>query len=352
MSESRTADAVHLVCALQFHRLRAWKTRSSRAQVRVSRRVVPQAYSSSSTILRGHLADHLAVGGGDTEQKPPAVLWIVNPLKWAGSSRPHSSLVARIRAAGIYRGDAPELQTHLKRYVHSWSKRPRKTPWQPSSCTVVAADPESSRFYPANDASATLAKLHYVNKDGSPRKYERGTLLRIAPASIAEMENFAETLARRTVFLSYKHDDFLPDATGERPPWSPRKFATELIKTGKIGVWWDAYCAPPSGGEQSTTSFTDAVVHDLLCEGHAQSKVLVAFCTPNYRGKGVGGVRWTQREYSGRFTRAIRDIPLKRFALHGGQAPDDLEPTPDDRAPWDADLDSVLVPGLASLLDS
>lgn len=332
-------EALHLVCRLQWNRLRAWKKRSLRAEVSVSGRIRPQAYSSSSSGFRSFLDDWC------NNSTKPAFLWIVTSYRIPGRRHLVPSLAAKIRVKSIYRGNDQRLTEDLKRYVIRWTDPIKEQ--RPQLCRVVEAEPTFSRFFPANDMTNCLRRLQYVNRDGAQTEYSPRRVLRVRPKDTYLLEEHAETVARQTVFLSYKHCDFIVKSAGSYPPWTVKKLAGALIAS-KFGVWLDALCAPPKS-EESLQDLSLEEVRLLLKEGHAQSAVVIGIETDNYLTPGEGGQNWTLDEYEGTVSGEHRHGPLLRFALHGG-AESKLEPSPDCAVRWSENLHTIIVSHLGRLI--
>lgn len=336
MSLVEGSEPLHLLCRLQWKRLRAWKKRSLRAEVLEGGRIRPQAYSSSSSLFRGFLGDWR----GDFSI--PAVLWIVTSYQIPGRHNMVPSLAAVVRVKSVYRGNDDRLRDELKRYVVSWGKSENEE--RPELCAVVEADPMFSRFFPANDMTTCLSCLRYVNQDGGLTEYSPRRVLRVRPKESYLLEKYAETVAQRTVFISYKHSDFT--GTRSHPPWTVKELAGAFI-SAKFGVWLDALCAPRKAKE-SSEDLNSEEVRLLLKEGHTQSAVVIAIETENYLGPGKGGHKWTLDEYEGTVGGENRDAPLLRFALHGGTG-SKLRPFPHGARHWSEDLHGVIVPSVSSL---
>jgi len=332
---------LHLLCRLQLKRLRAWKKRSLRAEVSVEGRIRPQAYSSSSSGFSGFLNAWC--------QPParPAFLWIVTSYKIPGKRGMVPSLAAKVCVQAAYRGDDNRLTEELKRYVVRWKDSEKEK--RPHRCTVVEADPMLSRFFPANDMATCLSRLHYVNRDGGRTMYSPRRVLRIHPKDVYLLEEYAETVARHTVFISYKHSDFTNKSTSGTPPWTIKELAGAFISK-KFSVWIDVLCAPPKS-EESPKDLGSEEVRLLLKEGHAQSAVVIGIETENYLTPGEGGRNWTLDEYEGTVGGQRRDAPLLRFALHGGTG-SKVKPSPDVAARWSEDLRTKIVPRITCLLAS
>lgn len=334
-----TTEAIHLVCRLQWGRLRAWKKRSLQAGVSVDGRIRPQAYSSSNSNFRGLMDDW------KRSVDQPAVLWIVTSYRVPGRSRPVPSLAAKIHVRNVYRGDDENLGKPWIDYAWDWENRqPLK---RPELCRIVEADPGQSRFYPANDIGPCLSRLRYRKKGGKETTYSPYGPLRVTPANVSALEEYARNIGARTVFVSYKHCDFKKDAKGRRPPWGVKTLARVLIDKG-LGVWLDELCAP-RGVQASSKELNRKEVGLLLAEGHAQSGVVVALETDNFLKPGKDGNNWTLGEYDGTVSSNMRKRSLSRFALHEGNETG-IKPKPKDHADWSSDFSTVIVPRIAGLL--
>lgn len=227
---------LHLLCRLQWKRLRAWKKRSLRAEVCVEDRIHPQAYSSSSSGFRGFL------DAWCRNPENPAVLWIVTSYRLPGRQQRVPSLAAKIHVRSTYHGNDDQLTEELKRYVVRWKTSEKEM--RPQRCRVVEAEPSLSRFFPANDMGTCLSRLQYINRNGSRTGYSPRRVLRVRPGLASLLEAHAEAVARRTVFVSYKHIDFTDKRDSRHPAWTVKELAGAFI-TAKFGVWLDALCAPP-----------------------------------------------------------------------------------------------------------
>ncbi len=343
MREDRMSDTepLHLLCRLQWKRLRAWKKRSLQAEVFIGGRIRPQAYSSSSSTFRGFLDDWY-----DHSTKP-AVLWIVTSYRIPGRRHMVPSLAAKVRVQCTYRGNDDRLTEELKRYVVRWRDSGKEK--RPQLCRVVEAEPTFSRFFPANDMATCLSRLQYINRDGGQTEYSPRRVLRVHPEDAYLLEDYAEAVARRTVFISYKHSDFTDKSASSHPPWTVKELAGAFI-SGKFGVWLDALCAPPKS-EKSPQDLTLEEVRLLLKEGHAQSAVIIGIDTENYLTPGEGGHNWTLDEYDGTVGGQHRDAPLLRFVIYGGTE-SKLKPSPYDAMRWSEDLHTMIVPRVTHLLTS
>jgi len=335
------ATPLHLVCRLQWKRLRAWKKRSLQTQFAAGGRIRPQAYSSSSAGFCGFLDPaHPCFAR-------PVVLWIVTSYALPGRRRRVPSLAATVHVRAAYRGDDPRLPRDLARYVVRWKTSDTET--RPHRCIVAEADRTVSRFFPANDMTACLSRLHYVNRDGGRTAYSPRRVLRVRPGDVPALEAYADAVARHTVFISYKHADFAEPSAGDRPPWTVMELAEAFI-ADKLGVWLDALCAPP-GAEESPRDLDADDVTLLLQEGHAQSAVVVGIDTENYLTPGEDGHNWTRAEYEGSVDPRHRDAPLRRFALYG-DAGTRVTPAPDAAARWSEDLGARVVPRVRRLVEA
>lgn len=330
---------LHLLCRLQWKRLRAWKKRSLRGEVSVEDRIRPQAYSSSSSGFRGFLDAWCS-----TSEKP-AVLWIVTSYRLPGRQQKVPSLAAKIHVRSTCRGDDDQLTEELKRYVVRWKNSEKEE--RPQLCRVVEAEPALSRFFPANDMGTCLSQLRYINRNGSQTEYSPRRVLRVRPEFAYLLKEHAEAVARRTVFISYKHIDFTDKRDSRHPTWTVKELAGAFI-SGKFGVWLDALCAPPKS-EESPKDLSSEEVRLLLKEGHAQSAVVIGIETDNYLKPGEAGHNWTLDEYEGTVGGKRRDSPLLRFVLHGGTE-SKIKPSPDDAARWSEDLHNKIVPRVTRLI--
>lgn len=332
------ANPMHLICHLRLDRLRAWKKRSLRAELLTHGRLHPQAYSSWSSVFKGLLTWHEAER--KKKYKPiDTTLWIVTSHRVPGQSRKRPAIVACIDVAARYQGDDPQLPVEMRRYVHRWisetngkePKHPVKRKLPDKLCTIVEAKPLTSHFFPANDFGPCLNALRYVNRDGRCTVYNPRSVLRVHPDDVPRIHRFARRIARKTLFISYKHIDFLkPDPT-DRPPWSIDAFGHQLTAMGH-GVWLDALCVPLRSGK-TDEALTDNQVELLLAEGYLQSRVVVAVRTQKYDTPGVKETNWTRREYRGQVGLKEARHPMKRFVLHGEKAKP-LFPAPDDSEHW------------------
>ena len=323
---------IDVVCRLRSRQLRAWKKYSLDRAVSREGCIRPEAYSSCSTIFRGFQKWWCRQQPGKPERE--AVVWILEIP--TDRNEPRRSLVAQLGVRQLCIG-GPEVPPALQRYVRSWTHN--KTFTEQDS-TVAEADPDASRFYPANDLGRIVSRLRYVKQDGSLTTYSTAAVLRIHPEDVVQLAHAAEAIARRTVFVSYKHADFEESASGLRPGWQPADLAKLLIRRG-LGVWLDSLCAPrrgeAAGKVPDEPDWTDDEVERLLAEGHVQSQVVLAIDTPHYDTPGVKGTNWTRREYTGEAGMGRRASPLRRFVLHGPERRC-LEPVPDDMMPWPDDL--------------
>jgi hypothetical protein len=214
-------EPLHILCRLQWKRLRAWKKRSLRADVVKMGRIRPQAYSSYSPAFHGLLNDW------SQHKNKPAVLWIVTSYRIPGRRTMIPSLAARIFVHSTYHGNDEHLPDELRRYVVRWGNSEKG--FKPEFCMIAEADPDNSRFFPANDMSGCLGKLTYGNKDGTLTRYSPRRVIKVHPQSIHIIEKYAEELARRTVFISYKHSDFAGKDKKNIPPWTVKELVGALI---------------------------------------------------------------------------------------------------------------------------
>jgi hypothetical protein len=288
-------------------------------------------------------------------------LWIVTSYKIPGAREARASLAAKIQIRDVYKGNDLRLSAELKRYVVDWSKSreakkgrtvDRSEPGKakvPALCTVVEAQPDGSRFFPVNDMTCCLHDLRYVNKDGRSTRYSPRRVMRVDPECAHVLERHAATVAKRTVFISYKCGDFDARNGIDLPPWCPEQLAGLLISRGRFGVWLDTLCTP-SQPEESSDSLTRRDVQLLLAEGHVQSRVLVAIDTAGYRTPGTAGVNWTGNEYSANGFETGRAAPLARFVLSAdGRFAG--KPPPELTAPWSDDICAAIIPRLSGLLE-
>jgi hypothetical protein len=323
---------IDVVCQLRSRQLRAWKKYSLDRAVSSAGCIRPEAYSSCSTIFREFQIWWCRQQPGEPERE--AVVWIIEIP--TDRNEPRRSLVAKLGVRQFWIG-GPEVPPALRRYVRSWTHNKNFTA---KNSTVAEADPDASRFYPANDLGRIASQLRYVKKDGSLTQYSTAAVLRIHPEDVCRLTEAADATARRSVFVSYKHADFEEHASGLRPCWRPEDLARLLIRRG-FGVWLDSLCAlrrgEAAGKAPDMPDWTDDEVGGLLAEGHAQSQVVLAIVTPHYDTPGVQGTNWTRREYAGEASMGGRTSLLHRFVLHGPESRS-LEPVPDDMMPWPDEL--------------
>lgn len=343
-TDLKSQQRIDVVCKIRLRQLRAWKKLAIKRKISSKGCLRPEAYSSCSTAFRSYRnwwQRWLDQGNPPGE----VVLWVMETS--VDPNKGWQSLVARIGIRQFFVG-GPEVPPELQSYVRSWTENEK---FKESDCTVAKADPETSRFYPANNLGAVASRLRYVNNDGTLAKQSKGLMLRLHPDDAAQFTCAAEAIAGHTVFISYKFDDFRKECNVPRPRWTPNDLAEFLISR-RLGVWLDSLCAPrrqkSKDGDDTEPDLTDDEVEWLLAEGHAQSQIVVAIDSQRYDTPGAKCINWTRREYNGEASKNHRSFPLRRFVLYG-PAPHDLEPVPDCRMPWPERLSEKVTQRLEQL---
>ncbi|MGE5239321.1 MAG: hypothetical protein ACM3ON_11005 [Chloroflexota bacterium] len=205
------------------------------------------------------------------------VLWVIESHLGAPPS-----LVARLQiVAQLHaRLDVTVLETAANAQVPSGMLRDfeygRKLRW------YAVADPECSRFFGYNDVSTALLKTeldgkpaHWRGADKWWPKYGQSLQRpRRIKSGAEELEMLARHLAERSVFLSWKHDDFK-----ERHP-AVRELVNALVHEG-IDCWWDELALPPSRAITRLRRQPELLTR-LLDYGLTKSTILLALGSPNW----------------------------------------------------------------------
>jgi hypothetical protein len=288
----------NLLVYLNWNLLYAWRMRS----VLYGTGKAPLGYGSSQRTFGKH------VGKG-------SVLWVVTMPKHEVRGQPsrfyRPSLVARIRVARLLSLEncAQDLRifarvgTLLALYDY-----------------VALADARRSSFFELNDVSRELARLRWQGKRlfGEPRAQDvraRGrtqalrahiaqrlqSVRRIDADTIAPLVEHEEGLARKTVFISYAHED------GSRHAMD---LADSLLAQG-VSPWLDGLVVDPRLREREDVSRS-------LLAGLDCSELTIALVTPKYRPTDRVGFNWTAAEWEHALRRRRqRSTPCVQVDLGG-----------------------------------
>ena len=243
--------------------------------------------------------------------KDGTVLWVIESHKDAPPS-----LVARLEIVGQVharleidvieesgRADVPDGMLRAFEYG-------RKLRW------YAVGDRGHSRFFGYNDVSRALLRTDLEGEPAPWRGHQKwspkfGQSLqgpRRIKSGIEALKELADTLARRSVFLSWKHRDF----AGRHD--QVEAVIAALVAEG-IDCWWDQRALPASRALARLTGAPD-VLERLLDYGLDRSRVLLA----------LGSKHWgspSSRDANRNWTRGEWDRGPIRFAYEIDGPPED-----------------------------
>ena len=287
----------NLIAYMTWDRLVAWKILS--LEISGGERLVPIAYGSKQKIFSKYAT-------------PGNTIWVFSMpnVKIFGSPVSYKykpTLVARITIKELIHkktiGDDDIALRGVKKLLSYWEH-------------VAVSDPDKSEFYELNDATELLFSLEFQSNHGKSKLKNplskipsnddiAGTQLirskigqqlesirRLSHEKdiyLKSLEDHAEQVSKRKVFISYAHGDGkqfpleLADAFLERN-WSP---------------WVDALTIPPKKKKQvKSARIPPGRLFSLLRYGIQGSALFVGLVTDNYvRKEKETDVRWTLKEW-------------------------------------------------------
>lgn len=306
----------HFIAYIQQSRMTDWKRLSLRNGK--NKRVRPWVYGFNDP----GLADAL------TED---SVLWVIGAFNVGIGKKPKRALPPML-VAKLVIDRVTSIETISKQKLkNGWLEKrpfPFNHRYQAWSVEPIAGCVPQSMFYPGNDVFEQLKTARFAPKknkevswalvDKIPNDAPTNTWQERAQTwrdhcsgrfqqarqlikGREQLTEFAERVARRSVFLSYKHLDHKPtrkhSAVGT---WNePVDFAMALIGCN-LFPWLDRIAMPSSRALSKAISDQNArdSLHLLLNEGLSNVSALIAISTENYASKSPGSDRnWTEDEW-------------------------------------------------------
>lgn len=277
----RKTEGEHLVAYVRTSKVTDWK----RLALLYERDGTPAfVYRSDDDVT---FAEHAKEG---------AVLWIIESHKDAPPS-----LVARLQVVGQLhaklRVDVLEVtgNANVPNGMLLDFEYGRKLRW------YAVGDPNCSRFFGHNDVSGALIETDLEGeparwqgaREWAPRFGQRLQRPRRLRSGQESLEKFAEDLAERSVFLSWKHCNF-------KERHHEIRALVRALADNNIECWWDQLALPRSRALNRLTKDPD-LLKRLLDYGLAESQVLLALGSQDW-GKPSSrdsSRNWTLGEWEG-----------------------------------------------------